>query len=137
MRDRERAVLLRNVDLKWMDHIDAMDSLQSSVGLQAYGNKDPFMEYKIVGSQMFDQMVYDIRCDTVRALLTRPQRVDDTLRKAVIKIVSASHGGDASPVKKSPVKKSASEKVGRNDPCPCGSGQKYKKCCGKNTADGE
>ncbi len=136
MRDRERAVLLRNVDLKWMDHIDAMDSLQSSVGLQAYGHKDPFTEYKIVGSQMFDQMVYDIRCDTVRQLLTRPQKPEDSLRKAVLKIVSASHGGDTS-LKKAPVKKTAAEKVGRNDPCPCGSGLKYKKCCGKNTAEGE
>jgi preprotein translocase subunit SecA len=120
-----------------MDHIDAMDSLQSSVGLQAYGHKDPFMEYKIYGSQMFDQMVYDIRCDTVRQLLTRPQKPEDPVRKAVIKIVSASHGGDGSTIKKSPVKKTASEKTGRNDPCPCGSGLKYKKRCGKNAADGE
>ena len=134
MRDRERAILLRNVDLKWMDHIDAMDALQSSVGLQAYGHKDPFMEYKIVGSQMFDQMVYDIRCDTVRQLLTLPRPADEQ-RRSVIKITSASHGGDGSTVKKAPVRKTAAQKVGRNDPCPCGSGLKYKKCCGQNTAE--
>ncbi len=134
MRARERNVLLRNVDLKWMDHIDAMDSLKSTVGLQAYGHKDPVTEYKIVGSQMFEQMIYDIRCDTVRQLLTRPKSIEDTLRKNTIKILSASHGGDNS-VKKQPVKNST--KVGRNDPCPCGSGLKYKKCCGKSSADGE
>ena len=137
MRDRERAVLLRNVDLKWMDHIDAMDALQSTVGLQAYGHKDPVTEYKIIGSQMFEQMIYDIRCDTVRQLLVKPQKQDDGKRRAVIKILSASHGGDASALKKAPVRKTTAEKVGRNDPCPCGSGLKYKKCCGKNSTDAE
>ncbi len=132
MRDLERKILLRNVDIKWMNHIDAMDALQSSVRLQAYGHRDPVTEYKIVGSQMFEEMIEDIRNDTVRQLLTIRPLNEDTKREAVIKITGASHGGDASPLKKAPVKKSAEEKVGRNDPCPCGSGLKYKKCCGKN-----
>ncbi len=131
MRERERAVLLRNVDLKWMDHIDAMDTLQSTVGLQAYGHRDPVTEYKLIGSQMFEQMIYDIRCDTVRQLLTLPKQPDEEKRRAVIKILNATHGNNGS-VSKAPIRRAASEKVGRNDPCPCGSGLKYKKCCGKS-----
>ena len=131
MREAERVILLRNVDRKWMAHIDAMDALQSTIRLQAYGQRDPVREYKIVGSDMFDEMTDEIRCDTVRGLLSIQPRTE-IKREKQVKITGASHGGDASPLKKVPVRKSDSEKVGRNDPCPCGSGLKYKKCCGKN-----
>ena len=83
-----------------------------------------------------EEMTEEIRCDTVRGILSVQPRTE-IKRENVVKITGASHGGDASPVKKAPVRKSESEKVGRNDPCPCGSGLKYKKCCGKNMADGE
>ncbi|MBQ7897690.1 MAG: preprotein translocase subunit SecA [Clostridia bacterium] len=136
MSEAERVILLRTVDRKWMAHIDAMDALQSTIRLQAYGQRDPVREYKIVGSDMFDEMTEEIRCDTVRGILSVQPRTE-IKREKVAKITGASHGGDASPVKKAPVRKAESEKVGRNDPCPCGSGLKYKKCCGKNMADGE
>ncbi len=128
-REVERVVLLRNVDEKWMDHIDAMSDLSSSIHLRAYGQKDPLVEYKMLGSQMFGEMVDAIRNDTVMTLLrVFPKR--EIKREAVVKITGASHGGSDTPVKKQPVKKASSDKVGRNDPCPCGSGKKYKKCCG-------
>lgn len=136
MREAERIILLRNVDRKWMAHIDAMDALQSTIRLQAYGQRDPVREYKIVGSDMFDEMTDEIRCDTVRGILSIQPKTE-LKREKVVKITGASHGGDASPVKKSPVRKSESEKVGRNDLCPCGSGKKYKKCCGMNSAEAE
>ena len=136
MREAERVILLRNVDRKWMAHIDAMDALQSTIRLQAYGQRDPVREYKIVGSDMFDEMTDEIRCDTVRALLSLQPRAE-IKRENQVKITGASHGGDASPVRRAPVRKAESEKVGRNDPCPCGSGLKYKKCCGKNEASAE
>ncbi len=136
MREAERIILLRNVDRKWMAHIDAMDALQSTIRLQAYGQRDPVREYKIVGSDMFDEMTDEIRCDTVRGILSIQPKTE-LKREKVVKITGASHGGDASPIRKSPVRKSESEKVGRNDLCPCGSGKKYKKCCGMNSADAE
>ena len=122
-------VLLRNVDEKWMEHIDAMSDLSSSIHLRAYGQKDPLVEYKMLGRQMFGEMVDAIRNDTVMTLLRVFPR-EKIQREAVVKITGASHGGTDTPVKKQPVKKAAAEKVGRNDPCPCGSGKKYKKCCG-------
>jgi len=136
MREIERIILLRNVDRKWMNHIDTMDALQSTITLQAYGQRDPVTEYKIASSQMFDEMISNIRRDTVREILTYQPKLQ-IKREMVAKITGASHGGSDTPVKKAPVKKTAAEKVGRNDPCPCGSGLKYKKCCGKNTSDAE
>ncbi|MPM47121.1 Protein translocase subunit SecA [bioreactor metagenome] len=134
-REVERMVLLRNVDSKWMDHIDAMSDLMDSIGLQAYGQRNPITEYKIEGSQMFDEMVDAIRTDTVMQLLNvMPRR--EIKRTQVLKVTGESHGDDSEPVKKKPAK-AAAGKVGRNDPCPCGSGKKYKKCCGAGNKDSE
>lgn len=133
MREAERVILLRHVDEKWMDHIDAMEDMKSGVGLQAYGQRDPVVEFKLQGSDMFDEMIAVIRQDTVRSLLSiMPQKKIE--RKMVAQITGESHSDGT--LKKAPVRKTAAQKTGRNDPCPCGSGQKYKKCCGKNAPDG-
>lgn len=128
-REVERAILLRNVDSRWVEHIDAMDDLIGSVGLNAYAQRNPIVEYKIQGGAMFEEMVSGIREGTAQMILTvrpRPQTVE---RKQVLKGGSALLKGNAKEnVKPTPVKKAA--KVGPNDPCPCGSGKKYKKCCG-------
>ena len=123
MRELERVVLLKNVDMKWMDHIDAMSDLKQGIYLRSYAQHDPVVEYRIEGFDMFDQMIEAIREDTVKMLLTvrvqaRPQREQVA--------VPAEDAGDGS-VSQTVTKK----KVGRNDPCPCGSGKKYKHCCGK------
>lgn len=132
-REVERVALLSNVDRKWMDHIDAMDDLKNSIGLKAYGQRDPVIEYKMISGDMFAQMIDDIRTDTVLTLLrTFPRPNAEVKRESVAKITGASHGGSSTPIKKQPVKKSPDKKVGRNDPCPCGSNLKYKKCCGRN-----
>ena len=131
MRELERVILLRVVDEKWMDHIDAMDELRQGIGLQAYGQRDPVVEYRIEGFDMFDQMVDAIREDTVRLLFTvQVRREDDPpQRQQVAQPTQASHG-DEGDEKKKPMR--VKKKPGRNDPCPCGSGKKYKKCCGAN-----
>ena len=127
-REVERTVLLRNVDRLWMDHLDAMTELKNSIGLNAYAQRDPVMQYKIQGSVMFDEMGEAIRNDTAQTILrVIPHRKAEIERRAVAKITATSSGGDGS-VKKAPVVKKTS--VGPNDPCPCGSGKKYKKCCG-------
>ncbi|MCI5800962.1 MAG: preprotein translocase subunit SecA [Oscillospiraceae bacterium] len=128
MREVERVVLLKNVDLKWMDHIDAMDELKRGINLRAYAQKDPVVEYRMEGFDMFDQMIEAIKEDTVRMLLTVKISTEAPKREQVATPAAASGAGDGSE-KKEPVKVGA--KVGRNDPCPCGSGLKYKKCCGK------
>ncbi len=126
MREFERAILLRCVDTKWMEHIDAMDELRKGIYLRSYGQHDPVVEYRIEGFNMFDEMVESIREDTTRMLLTLELRTEQPIeRKQVAKPTTASGAGDAS-VKKQPVKKI--QKPGRNDPCPCGSGKKFKKC---------
>ena len=127
MREFERVAVLGAVDNRWMDHIDAMDQLRDGIGLRAYGQKNPIIEYKREGYDMFEEMVHLIQEDTVRRLyftvLARPVE-----RRQVAQPVAASHGAaEAQP--KQP--KKAVAKVGRNDPCPCGSGKKYKNCCGK------
>jgi preprotein translocase subunit SecA len=126
----ERAVLLRAVDRRWMDHIDAMDQLRQGVGLRAYGQRDPVIEYKFEGFDMFEEMVSGIQEDTLTMLLhINVQRAPE--RRAVATPVRESRGGeDEQPQKKAPVK--SDKTVGRNDPCPCGSGKKYKKCCGRD-----
>jgi preprotein translocase subunit SecA len=138
MREIERVILLRNVDAKWMDHLDAMDDLRGSVGLNAYANRSPLVEYRLVGGDMFDEMIANIREDTVRAVLSVTPK-QEVKREVVAKVTSegmqgATTGGKV-PTKSAPVKKAP--KVGRNDLCPCGSGKKYKKCCGmqENEAD--
>ena len=130
MREFERVALLGAVDRRWMDHIDAMDQLRDGIGLRAYGHKNPIVEYKIEGFEMFEEMIRMIQEDTLRrlymALLVRPPE-----RKEVATPVAATHGSESAASPKKPAK--AGEKVGRNAPCPCGSGKKYKECCGKGT----
>ena len=126
MREVERVILLRSVDSRWMNHIDDMDQLKNGINLRAYGQHDPVSEYTFQGSDMFDEMIALIREDTVRNLFhVKPQAPIE--RKMVATPTTASHG-DGTDTKK-PVRKAAEEKVGRNDPCPCGSGKKYKNCC--------
>lgn len=128
MREIERVVLLKNVDSKWMDHIDAMDELRRGIYLRAYGQHDPVVAYRVEGFDMFDEMIASIREDTVKLILTvRVQKSEPVKREQVAKPTMAVHGDSDKTVKKQPVKK---EKIGENDLCPCGSGKKYKKCCG-------
>lgn len=128
MREIERILLLRAVDNKWMDHIDAMEQLKNGIGLRAYAQRDPVVEYKIEGMDMFEEMINAIKEDTVK-MLYHARTNSEMKREKVAEPIAASHGNDDT-VKKQPVRNS--KKVGRNDPCPCGSGLKYKKCCGKN-----
>jgi preprotein translocase subunit SecA len=130
-REIERAILLRNVDSRWVEHIDAMDDLRGSIGLNAYAQRNPIVEYKIQGSEMFDEMISEIRAGTVRGVLSARPRQDVSERKQVLNGVATMQGDGKTKVKPTPVKKA--EKVGPNDPCPCGSGKKYKKCCFDNS----
>ncbi|MBQ5777306.1 MAG: SEC-C domain-containing protein, partial [Oscillospiraceae bacterium] len=128
MREIERVILLRNVDENWMEHIDAMSDLRRGIGLRAYAQHDPIVVYKSEGFDMFEEMIRTIRENTVRMMFTlRLSNGNAPERRAVAKI-TGTHGGDDSEVRKTP--RRVSTKVGRNDPCPCGSGKKYKKCCG-------
>ncbi|MFV0399366.1 MAG: preprotein translocase subunit SecA [Oscillospiraceae bacterium] len=128
MREMERVILLRNVDTKWVDHIDAMNELKQGIYLRSYAQRDPVIEYRIEGFEMFDEMVQSIRDDTVKMLyIFRIRREEDVKREQVNKPSEAIHG-EASQKRTTTVIKG--QKVGRNDPCPCGSGKKYKKCCG-------
>ncbi len=129
MRELERAMLLRCVDLHWMDHIDAMDEFKRSVGLRAYGQQDPLVVFRQESFDMFDDMTSNIRETTVRMVLTARIRNDEEVkREQVAKITGASGGGDGS--EQGRTVRNKDKKVGPNDPCPCGSGKKYKKCCG-------
>ena len=128
MRALERMILLRNVDTKWMDHIDDMDELRRGIGLRAYGQQQPVVAYRVQGSDLFDEMSTNIREDTVKQMLTVViKSKEETERKQTAKITSESGSSDGSE-KGRTVRKG--KKVGPNDPCPCGSGKKYKKCCG-------
>ncbi len=125
MREVERVVMLRSVDSRWMDHIDDMDQLKNGINLRAYGQHDPVKEYTFQGFDMFEEMVALIREDTVRALFhVKPQASIERKMVATPTMTSHSDGSEA----KRPEKR-ATEKIGRNDPCPCGSGKKYKNCC--------
>ena len=131
MREIERVLLLKNVDTKWMDHLDAMDDLKDNVQLNAYAQRKPINEYRIIGADMFDEMVASIRDDTVRMVLSVMPREREIKRVEVSKVTGEGFAGGK--IEKSqPKVLKKSEKVGRNDPCPCGSGKKYKKCCGAN-----
>ena len=130
MRELERVVLLKNVDRLWMDHIDAMEDLKRGIGLRSYAQHDPVVEYRIEGFEMFDEMVNEIRTDTARMILTVRIRSAQEAPKREQVAKPAESAGDGTDVKRPVVRKHA--KVGRNDPCPCGSGLKYKKCCGRN-----
>ncbi|MCX7920402.1 MAG: preprotein translocase subunit SecA [Clostridia bacterium] len=130
IREFERVVLLRVVDEKWMDHIDAMDQLRYGIGLRAYAQRDPVVEYKFEGYQMFEEMIKSIQEDSVKILLrSHLDREHAPQREKVAEPVQATHGSAGDQPKKPVVK---NDKVGRNDVCTCGSGKKYKKCCGAN-----
>jgi preprotein translocase subunit SecA len=121
MREIEKAIMLRIIDNKWMDHIDAMDQLRNGINLRAYAQRDPLVEYKFEAYEAFQNMVFSIKEDVVRFIL----RVKIVERPEERKMVM-NQGEDA---EKKPVH--VGDKLGRNDPCPCGSGKKYKKCCGR------
>ena len=127
IREIERVILLKVIDRKWMNHIDDMDQLRQGVGLQAYGQRDPLVEYKMNGYEMFDAMTSNIKEDTVRLLLH--VQVEQKVEREEVAKVTGTNKDDS--VQKGPVKKEA--KVYPNDPCPCGSGKKYKQCCGRNS----
>ena len=126
IRELERVILLKVIDRKWMDHIDDMEQLRQGAGLQAYGQRDPLVEYKMNGYEMFDEMTENIKEDTVRALLH--VRVEQKVEREQVAKVTGTNK-DESTVK-APVKR-MDAKIYPNDPCPCGSGKKYKQCCGR------
>ena len=125
----EHKALIENVDIRWMDHIDAMEQLKRSVGLKAYGQRDPVLAFREESSDMFEEMITNIREGTVMFVLCAVLRSEEDVKREQKMKPTETNGGDGTE-KNRPVKKT--EKVGRNDPCPCGSGLKYKKCCGKN-----
>ena len=140
MREIERVVMLKVVDQKWMDHIDAMDELKNGIGLQGYGQKDPVVEFRNIGTDMFNEMVISIKIDVVKLLMNLRQQKD--LRRAeqakitntALQAIKSVDGGQST-LENPDVDRTVRReepKVGRNDPCPCGSGKKYKNCCGKN-----
>ena len=128
MREIERVVLLREVDSKWMEHIDNMDQLRDGIGLRAYGQTDPVVAYQKEGFDMFDEMISAIQQGTVQTLFRVTVRTK-VERVQTMQPQSASHGGKGA---EKPAQRRVAKKVGRNDPCPCGSGKKYKNCCGRN-----
>ena len=143
LRELERVVTLKVVDEKWMDHIDNMDELKDGIGLRAYGQKDPVVQYRIEGFDMFDQMVLDIKTDVVKFLMHARKREGDIKREETVKITgeglqnSAINNLDGTMAPKTSTPQNQTvinnePRIGRNDPCPCGSGKKYKNCCGKN-----
>ena len=138
LRELERVVMLKVVDQKWMDHIDAMDELKDGIGLRAYGQQDPVVKYRMEGMDMFEEMVLDIKHDVVKILMNL-RKQEDVKREEAAKITGAAlqaiNSLDNGEQIKSEVNRTVvneGPKVGRNDPCPCGSGKKYKNCCGKN-----
>ena len=129
MREAERVMLLRSVDRNWMEHIDVMDDLRQSIGLEAYGQRNPVVEFKLQSYDIFEEMVNTIKENTVRSIFSlRLRKEEEVKREAVAKETGTNSGSDGTTPKKAPVK--VTGKVGPNDPCPCGSGKKYKKCCG-------
>ena len=139
LRELERIVMLKVVDQKWMDHIDSMDELKDGIGLRAYGQQDPVVKYRIEGMDMFDEMILDIKHDVVQ-LLMNLRKNEEVKRQETAKITGVALqnlknlDADQSKVQTQINKTVVNQgpKVGRNDPCPCGSGKKYKNCCGKN-----
>ena len=145
MRELERVVVLKIVDNRWMDHIDNMDELKDGIGLRAYGQKDPVVQYRTEGSEMFEQMVFDIKSDVVKLLMNARKREGAVSRQESVQITNATLANSTieNVNRDNKTKKQAPSlghipivnqgpKVGRNDPCPCGSGKKYKNCCGRN-----
>ena len=140
-REVERVILLRNVDEKWMDHLENMENLRDSIGLQAYAQRDPLNEYKFAGSELFDEMILSVRDDTARGVLSAIPREKSMERVQVAKPTDegfVKFGKRRVETKGTNVPITNKDKVQRNDPCPCGSGKKYKKCCGAaNNSSGE
>lgn len=134
LRELERVVMLKVVDQKWMDHIDAMDELKDGIGLRAYGQKDPVVQYRIEGTEMFEQMVYDIHYDVVKILLNI-QKQTEIRRAETARITNASLENinelNGESEQTHVTVRNEGPTIGRNDPCPCRSGKKYKNCCGK------
>ncbi|MCM1540230.1 MAG: preprotein translocase subunit SecA [Blautia sp.] len=126
IRELERVILLKVIDRKWMDHIDDMEQLRQGIGLQAYGQRDPLVEYKMNGYDMFDEMTQNIKEETVRLLFHI--RVEQKIEREQVAKVTGTNKDDSAP--KGPVKRE-NAKIYPNDPCPCGSGKKYKQCCGR------
>ena len=139
MRELERVVLLKVVDEKWMNHIDSMDELKNGIGLRAYGQQDPVVKYRMEGMDMFEEMTANIKVDVVKILMNiRKQgevRRQETAKitGAALEAINSVDGGKAINVNENKTVVNEGPKVGRNDPCPCGSGKKYKNCCGKNS----
>ena len=138
MRELERVVMLKVVDEKWMNHIDSMDELKNGIGLRAYGQQDPVVKYRIEGMDMFDEMISDIKVDVTKILMNIRQQ-GEAKRQETVKITGAAleaihsvDGGAKIGTNVDRTVRNDGPKVGRNDPCPCGSGKKYKNCCGKN-----
>ncbi len=144
IKNLERYIILKVVDDKWMDHIDNMDSLKNGIGLRAYGQKDPVVQYRIEGGNMFEEMIASIKIDVTKLLLHVIKKEGPLTHKSNVKVTGEGFDNSAIEVgERAPVANSSSDskpqpivnhgpKVGRNDPCPCGSGKKYKNCCGKN-----
>ena len=140
LRELERVVMLKIVDERWMDHIDAMDELKDGIGLRAYGQKDPVVQYRIEGFDMFDQMIADIQLNVVKILMNARKREGTPSRQESVRItgegledetISLKGSAPSGEKNHTPIV-NTEPKIGRNDPCPCGSGKKYKNCCGKN-----
>ena len=144
LRELERVVMLKIVDQRWMDHIDNMDELKNGIGLQGYGQKDPVVQYRLLGGEMFDEMNANIKVDVVRFLLNARKReggvtkreesvqiTNASLEDSAINLVDGNYSQKEGGMNKTVVNNEP--KVNRNEPCPCGSGKKYKQCCGKNT----
>ena len=138
MRELERVVMLKVVDEKWMNHIDSMDELKNGIGLRAYGQQDPVVKYRIEGMDMFDEMISDIKVDVTKILMNIREQ-GEAKRQETVKITGAAleaihsvDGGAKIGTDVDRTIRNEGPKVGRNDPCPCGSGKKYKNCCGKN-----
>ena len=149
LRELERVVLLKVVDSKWMEHIDNMDELKNGIGLRAYGQKDPVVQYRFEGGEMFDEMIAQIKLEVAKIMLHVVKTSRPTQRESRVNITNASLDNSAianmnvvgetnnqvpkaNQTEKAKPVVNDSPKVGRNDPCPCGSGKKYKQCCGKN-----
>ena len=140
LREIERVVMLKVVDQKWMDHIDAMDELRKGIGLQGWGQKDPVVQYRMTGTEMFDEMIEAIKVDVVKLLMNLREQKDlrrtetAKITKAALASINSVDGGQSAlenPEVDRTIRRDT-PKVGRNDPCPCGSGKKYKNCCGKS-----
>ena len=128
MRELERVVMLRVVDEYWMDNIDAMDDLKQGIGLRAYGQHDPVIAYKEDGYEMFEAMIQAIKDETVRRMFLVQIRPQQEIRRSKVAKETGTGAAEKSQVKKVPIRNKG-KKVGPNDPCPCGSGKKYKNCC--------